>query len=278
MVVRSVMDPVGLVQGFGPIEQALIAGLFTWFMTAAGAAIVIFFEEIDRKVLDAMLGFAAGVMIAASFWSLLSPSLEMSEGKDLPVWFPALIGFLLGGVSMRLVDIFLPHLHPGAPPEETEGVKTSWHRSMLLVSAITLHNVPEGLAVGVAFGAAASGFEGATVGAAVALAIGIGIQNFPEGAAVSLPLRREGLSRKSSFLWGQLSATVEPIAAVLGAALVIAMEPLLPYALAFAAGAMIFVVVEELVPEAHRGGNGDIATMGVMVGFSIMMVLDVAFG
>jgi len=278
MIVRSVMDPVGLVQGFGPIEQALIAGLFTWFMTAAGAAIVIFFEEIDRKVLDAMLGFAAGVMIAASFWSLLSPSLEMSEGKDLPVWFPALIGFLLGGVSMRLVDIFLPHLHPGAPPEETEGVKTSWHRSMLLVSAITLHNVPEGLAVGVAFGAAASGFEGATVGAAVALAIGIGIQNFPEGAAVSLPLRREGLSRKSSFLWGQLSATVEPIAAVLGAALVIAMEPLLPYALAFAAGAMIFVVVEELVPEAHRGGNGDIATMGVMVGFSIMMVLDVAFG
>ena len=278
MIVRSVMDPVGLVQGFGPIEQALIAGLFTWFMTAAGAAIVIFFEEIDRKVLDAMLGFAAGVMIAASFWSLLSPSLEMSEGKDLPVWFPALIGFLLGGVSMRVVDIFLPHLHPGAPPEETEGVKTSWHRSMLLVSAITLHNVPEGLAVGVAFGAAASGFEGATVGAAVALAIGIGIQNFPEGAAVSLPLRREGLSRKSSFLWGQLSATVEPIAAVLGAALVIAMEPLLPYALAFAAGAMIFVVVEELVPEAHRGGNGDIATMGVMVGFSIMMVLDVAFG
>jgi len=278
MVVRSVMDPVGLVQGFGPIEQALIAGLFTWFMTAAGAAIVIFFEEIDRKVLDAMLGFAAGVMIAASFWSLLSPSLEMSEGKDLPVWFPALIGFLLGGVSMRLVDIFLPHLHPGAPPEETEGVKTSWHRSMLLVSAITLHNVPEGLAVGVAFGAAASGFEGATVGGAVALAIGIGIQNFPEGAAVSLPLRREGLSRKSSFLWGQLSATVEPIAAVLGAALVIAMEPLLPYALAFAAGAMIFVVVEELVPEAHRGGNGDIATMGVMLGFSIMMVLDVAFG
>lgn len=278
MVVRSLMDPVSLVQGFGPIEQALIAGLFTWFMTAAGAALVIFFEEIDRKVLDAMLGFAAGVMIAASFWSLLSPSLEMSEGKALPVWFPALIGFLLGGVSMRVVDIFLPHLHPGAPPEETEGVKTSWHRSMLLVSAITLHNIPEGLAVGVAFGAAASGFEGATVGAAVALAIGIGIQNFPEGAAVSLPLRREGLSRKSSFLWGQLSATVEPIAAVLGAALVIAMEPLLPYALAFAAGAMIFVVVEELIPEAHRGGNGDIATMGVMVGFSIMMVLDVAFG
>ncbi|MDE0574789.1 MAG: ZIP family metal transporter [Candidatus Poseidoniales archaeon] len=265
-------------EGFSPIEQALIAGLFTWFMTAAGAGIVIFFKEIDRKVLDAMLGFAAGVMIAASFWSLLAPAIELSEGKDLPVWFPALAGFMLGGVSMRIIDMFLPHLHPGAPPEETEGVKTSWHRSMLLVSAITLHNIPEGLAVGVAFGAAASGLPGATVGTAIALAIGIGIQNFPEGAAVSLPLRREGLSRKQSFAWGQLSATVEPIAAVLGAALVIAAAPILPYALAFAAGAMIFVVAEELIPEAHRGGNGDIATMGVMIGFSVMMVLDVAFG
>ena len=272
------MDIIELISGLGPVQQAFVAGLFTWFMTAAGAGLVILFNEIDRKLLDAMLGFAAGVMIAASFWSLLSPSLEMSEGKDLPVWFPALVGFLLGGVGMRSIDMFLPHLHPGAPPEEAEGVKTSWHRSMLLVSAITLHNVPEGLAIGVAFGAAASGFEGATIGAAVALAIGIGIQNFPEGAAVSLPLRREGLSKRSSFLWGQLSATVEPVAAVLGAALVMAMEPILPYALAFAAGAMIFVVVEELVPEAHRGGNGDIATMGVMLGFSIMMVLDVAFG
>ena len=272
------MGLVTFMEGFSPIEQALIAGIFTWFMTAAGAGLVIFFKEIDRKVLDAMLGFAAGVMIAASFWSLLAPSLELAEGKDLPVWFPALAGFMLGGVRMRVIDMFLPHLHPGAPPEETEGVKTSWHRSMLLVSAITLHNVPEGLAVGVAFGAAASGLPGATVGAAIDLAIGIGIQNFPEGAAVSLPLRREGLSRKQSFAWGQLSATVEPIAAVLGAALVIAAAPILPYALAFAAGAMIFVVAEELIPEAHRGGNGDIATMGVMIGFSVMMVLDVAFG
>lgn len=174
--------------------------------------------------------------------------------------------------------MFLPHLHPGAPPEETEGIKTSWHRSMLLVSAITLHNIPEGLAIGVAFGAAASGLSGATVGGAIALAIGIGIQNFPEGAAVSLPLRREGLSRKASFAWGQLSATVEPLAAMFGAALVIAAAPILPYALAFAAGAMIFVVVEELIPESHRGGNGDIATMGAMIGFAVMMVLDVAFG
>ena len=272
------MDIVSFISEFDPIVQALIAGLFTWFMTAAGAALVILFKEIDRKILDSMLGFAAGVMIAASFWSLLAPSLELSEGLSVPVWFPALIGFLLGGVLMRLVDMYLPHLHPGAPPEETEGVKTEWHRSMLLVSAITLHNIPEGLAIGVAFGAAASGLEGATLGSAVGLALGIGIQNFPEGAAVSLPLRREGLSRRDSFLWGQLSAMVEPISAVLGAFLVIAMSPLLPYALAFAAGAMIFVVAEELIPEANRGGNGDIATMGVMLGFAVMMVLDVAFG
>ena len=272
------MGIVSFISEFDPIVQALIAGLFTWFMTAAGAALVILFKEINRKILDSMLGFAAGVMIAASFWSLLAPSLELSEGLSVPVWFPALIGFLLGGVLMRLVDMYLPHLHPGAPPEETEGVKTEWHRSMLLVSAITLHNIPEGLAIGVAFGAAASGLEGATLGSAVGLALGIGIQNFPEGAAVSLPLRREGLSRRDSFLWGQLSAMVEPISAVLGAFLVIAMAPLLPYALAFAAGAMIFVVAEELIPEANRGGNGDIATMGVMLGFAVMMVLDVAFG
>ena len=264
-------------EGWSPVEQALAAGLFTWGMTAAGAGLVFFFKEVNRKVLDGMLGFAAGVMIAASFWSLLAPAIEHSEQSNpfLGGILPVLFGFLLGGACMRLIDIFLPHLHPGAPPEETEGLKTTWHRSMLLVSAITLHNIPEGLAVGVAFGAAASGNS---IGAAIALTIGIGIQNFPEGAAVSLPLRREGLSRKESFWWGQLSALVEPIAAVLGAAVVVYMDPLLPYALAFAAGAMIFVVVEELVPEAHRGGNGDVATMGVMLGFSVMMVLDVGMG
>jgi len=264
-------------EGWSPVEQALAAGLFTWGMTAAGAGLVFFFKEVNRKILDGMLGFAAGVMIAASFWSLLAPAIEHSEQSNpfLGGIVPVLFGFLLGGACMRLIDIFLPHLHPGAPPEETEGIKTTWHRSMLLISAITLHNIPEGLAVGVAFGAAASGDS---IGAAIALAIGIGIQNFPEGAAVSLPLRREGLSRKESFWWGQLSALVEPIAAVLGAAVVVYMDPLLPYALAFAAGAMIFVVVEELVPEAHRGGNGDIATMGVMLGFSVMMVLDVGMG
>lgn len=264
-------------EGWSPVEQALAAGLFTWGMTAAGAGLVFFFKEVNRKILDGMLGFAAGVMIAASFWSLLAPAIEHSEQSNpfLGGILPVLFGFLLGGACMRLIDIFLPHLHPGAPPEETEGIKTTWHRSMLLISAITLHNIPEGLAVGVAFGAAASGNS---IGAAIALTIGIGIQNFPEGAAVSLPLRREGLSRKESFWWGQLSALVEPIAAVLGAAVVVYMDPLLPYALAFAAGAMIFVVVEELVPEAHRGGNGDIATMGVMLGFSVMMVLDVGMG
>jgi ZIP family zinc transporter len=258
-----------------PWEQALAAGLFTWGMTAAGAGLVFFFKEVNRKILDGMLGFAAGVMIAASFWSLLAPAIEHSDSPYLGGILPVLFGFLIGGVCMRMIDKFLPHLHPGAPPEETEGIKTTWHRSMLLVSAITLHNIPEGLAVGVAFGAV---FSGEPIGGAIALAIGIGLQNFPEGAAVSLPLRREGLSRKESFWWGQMSALVEPIAAVLGAVVVVHMDALLPYALAFAAGAMIFVVVEELVPEAHRGGNGDIATMGVMFGFSVMMVLDVGMG
>ncbi|MAZ23901.1 MAG: ZIP family metal transporter [Euryarchaeota archaeon] len=269
------MDVIGTLEGLDPILQAFIAGLFTWFMTAAGAGLVFFFAEIDRKMLDGMLGFAAGVMIAASCFGLLGPAIDQTPGEGLEKVLPAAFGFILGGVGMRLIDAYLPHLHPGAPPEEVEGIKTTWHRSKLLISAITLHNIPEGLAVGVAFGAAASG-DG--IGAAIALSIGIGIQNFPEGAAVSVPLRREGLSRKESFWWGQLSALVEPISAVIGAAAIIYMTPILPYALAFAAGAMIFVVVEELVPEAHRGKNGDIATMGLMVGFTIMMVLDVALG
>jgi len=269
------VNPEDLLDGFSPIEQALMAGIFTWLMTAAGAGLVFFFHEINRKALDGMLGFAAGVMIAASCFGLLGPAIDQTDGEGLSKVLPAAFGFVMGGVCMRAIDAVLPHLHPGAPPEETEGVKTSWHRSKLLISAITLHNVPEGLAVGVAFGAASSG-DG--IGTAIALTIGIGIQNFPEGAAVSVPLRREGLSKKESFWWGQLSAMVEPIAAVLGAATIVYADPILPYALAFAAGAMIFVVVEELVPEAHRGKNGDIATMGVMLGFTIMMILDVALG
>jgi zinc transporter, ZIP family len=263
--------------GLSPIVQALLATMFTWGMTALGAALVFGAKNVPRKLLDAMLGFAAGVMIAASFWSLLAPSIELSAERSLPLWVPPLIGFMAGGVFLRLVDRVLPHLHPWMPLAEAEGIHTSWRRSMLLISAITLHNIPEGLAVGVAFGAVAAGIDGASLGAAIALAIGIGIQNFPEGTAVAMPLRREGMSRSKSFFYGQLSAMVEPVAGVLGAATVVLARPILPYALAFAAGAMIFVVAEELVPEAKRG-SPDIAAMSLMIGFSVMMTLDVALG
>jgi ZIP family zinc transporter len=255
-----------------PVLQALVATGFTWLLTAAGAAIVFLTGGFKLRLLDAMNGFAAGVMIAASYWSLLAPAIEMSGGA----WLPAAAGFALGGVTLSAIDKLLPHLHPDL--KEPEGIPTRWRRSVLLVLAITLHNIPEGLAVGVAFGAAASGFEAATVGGATALAIGIGIQNFPEGLAVSMPLRREGLSRTKSFWYGQLSATVEPIAGVLGALAVLVARPILPYALAFAAGAMIFVVVEELIPESQRSGNTDLATMGTLGGFTVMMILDVALG
>ena len=265
-------------QNLHPVIQALLATCFTWAITALGAAVVFTAKDISRRVLDAMLGFAGGVMIAASYWSLLAPAIEMSEGKDIPSWVPAVVGFLAGGIFLRGIDKILPHLHIGFPVEEAEGMKTSWHRSTLLVLAITLHNIPEGLAVGVAFGALAADLPAASLGAAVALTIGIGIQNFPEGLAVSVPLRREGLSRRKSFWYGQLSAIVEPIAGVIGATAVIIAQPILPYALAFAAGAMIFVVIEEVIPEAQRGGNTDLATMGGMVGFAVMMLLDVAFG
>ncbi len=261
-----------------PVVQALVATIFTWFMTALGAAVVFFFKGIDRRLLDAMLGFAAGVMIAASFWSLLAPAIELSQGSNLPLFLPPLIGFLIGGLFLWIVDHILPHLHIGFPIEEAEGLKTHWRRSILLVLAITLHNIPEGLAVGVAFGALGAGFPGASLAGAVALAIGIGIQNFPEGTAVSVPLRREGLGRLKSFWYGQLSGIVEPIAGVLGAAAVILARPLLPYALAFAAGAMIYVVIEELIPESQREQNMHVATFGGMLGFAVMMVLDVALG
>lgn len=262
-----------------PIMQALLATCFTWFVTALGASAVFFFKRIDRKVLDGMLGFAAGVMIAASFWSLLAPAIEMAEESgDVASWIPATVGFLVGGAFLFGIDRLIPHLHLGFPTSEAEGIKTEWHRSVLLVLAITLHNIPEGLAVGVAFGALASDISYSSYGAAVALAVGIGIQNFPEGLSVSVPLRREGFSRRKSFWYGQLSGLVEPIAGVIGAAAVIMIKPLLPYALSFAAGAMIFVVVEELIPESQLNKNTDIATLGAMLGFAIMMTLDVALG
>ncbi|MCP4641774.1 MAG: ZIP family metal transporter [bacterium] len=261
-----------------PVLQALLATLFTWFMTAAGAAPVFFVKTVNQKLMDGMLGMAAGVMIAASFWSLLAPAIALTEEIGGISWVPATIGFLAGGGCLLLVDKILPHLHPNLAMEDAEGIPTSWQRSTLLVLAITLHNFPEGLAVGVAFGAAAAGIPGASITAAVALAIGIGLQNFPEGTAVAMPLRREGLSRAKCFMYGQLSGVVEPVAGVLGAAVVLIARPVLPYALAFAAGAMIFVVAEELIPEAQREGDTDIPTIGVLVGFAIMMTLDVALG
>tara|TARA_B100000809_G_C15039530_1_gene495031 strand:+ start:197 stop:1009 length:813 start_codon:yes stop_codon:yes gene_type:complete len=265
---------IGWFEGIDPILAALIATTFTWLVTAFGASFVYFFKTLNRTVLDVALGFTGGVMVAASFWSLLNPAIELSGGS----WIPAAIGFLLGGVFLFGLDKALPHLHINFKEEEAEGPKTKWNKTVLLVLAITLHNIPEGLAVGVLFGAVAADLPGASIAGAVTLAIGIGIQNFPEGFAVSMPLRRLGMSRNKSFFYGQLSAVVEPIAGVLGAWAVMTFSPILPYALAFAAGAMIFVVVEEVIPESQRGKNTDLATLGFMVGFVVMMTLDVALG
>lgn len=270
---------ISWLQELNPVVQALIATCFTWALTALGAAVVFFFKSVNRKFLDAMMGFAGGVMIAASFWSLLAPAIEMAEkDENIASWVPAAVGFLLGGAFIYGLDKVIPHLHIGFPEEAAEGVKTKWHRSILLVSAITLHNIPEGLAVGVSFGALGTTIGTASFSAAVALALGIGIQNFPEGVSVAVPLRREGFSRRKAFVYGQFSGMVEPIAGVIGAAAVLTMEPILPYALAFAAGAMIFVVVEELIPESQLHGNTDLSTLGLLLGFTIMMILDVAFG
>lgn len=262
-----------------PVTQALIATLFTWGMTAIGAALVFTTKTVNQKLMDGMLGFAGGVMIAASFWSLLSPAIEMAESSSLPSWFPAAIGFLLGGFFLWGADKIIPHVHPSSPMEDAEGINpTNKRRSTLLVLAITLHNIPEGLAIGVAFGAVAADFPSASLPAAIALAIGIGIQNFPEGTAVSMPLRRDGMSRRKSFLYGQFSGMVEPISAVVGVLAVTLMAPILPFALSFAAGAMIFVVVEEVIPGSQENGNRDLASMCLMIGFTVMMILDVAFG
>jgi ZIP family zinc transporter len=265
-------------QELNPVLQALIAGCFTWGLTALGATVVFFTKSIGGRLLDSMLGFAGGVMIAASFWSLLAPAIDMSEGTGIWVWVPATVGFLLGTILLRGIDWILPHLHPGSPISEAEGIKTNMNKTTLLVLAITLHNIPEGLAVGVIFGAAAAGLPAATLAGAIALAIGIGIQNIPEGIAVAMPLRGEGMSRLKSFWYGQLSAVVEPIFAVVGASAVIIFRAILPYALAFAAGAMIFVVVEELIPASQKNKHMDLATMSLIIGFVVMMILDVALG
>ncbi|WP_335872718.1 ZIP family metal transporter [Bacillus sp. 2205SS5-2] len=263
---------------FNPTIQALFGGLLTWGLTALGAATVFFFTKIEKRTLHTMLGFAAGVMIAASFWSLLAPSIEFSEQNGQIPWLAPAIGFLLGGLFIRLLDYIVPHLHLGEEKSKAEGPPTQFKKSTLLFLAITLHNIPEGLAIGVAFGAASLGLGDASLIGAVGLAVGIGIQNMPEGAALSVPLRGEGMSRLKAFHYGQLSAVVEPIAAVIGAAAVILVQPILPYALAFAAGAMIFVVVEELIPESQSSGTTDLATLGLMVGFVVMMILDVSLG
>ncbi len=264
-----------------PIFAAFLATLFTYGVTALGASLVFSFKNISKKVFNGLLGFSAGVMIAASFWSLLSPSIDLAEELGFISWIPATIGFLAGGLFLMIVDKYLPHIH--IMSKKAEGMESSWRRSVLLVLAITLHNIPEGLAVGVAFGYAASAFDSsiaatAAIGGAIALTIGIGLQNFPEGAAVSVPLRREGMSRKKSFLIGQYSGIVEPIAGVVGALLALSMRAALPYTLSFAAGAMIYVVIEELIPESQMLETTKIATIGAMIGFAVMMTLDVALG
>ncbi|PKA98506.1 ZIP family zinc transporter [Flavobacteriaceae bacterium MAR_2009_75] len=265
-------------ESIDPILAAFYATLFTWGLTAAGAALVFFFKNPNRAVMDGMLGFTGGVMVAASFWSLLAPGIEMSPGEGFVKVIPAAVGFFLGALFLFGLDKILPHLHLNFKEGDAEGVKTPWHRTTLLTLAITLHNIPEGLAVGVLFGGVAAGFDGATIGGAVALAIGIGLQNFPEGFAVAMPLRRQGLTRKRSFMYGQASALVEPVAAVIGAWAVLTFQPILPYALSFAAGAMIFVVVEEVIPETQQDKHSDIAVMGFIGGFIIMMTLDVGLG
>lgn len=263
-----------------PVALAFLATLFTWAMTALGAALVFFFKSINLRILNMMLGFASGVMIAASFWSLLAPAIELSETGPIPAWFVAAAGFTGGAAFLWLADRLMPHMHFSAHDGETEGIHTKLRRSVLLVLSITLHNIPEGLAVGVAFGALSGIITPESILPAVAVALGIGIQNFPEGAAVSIPLRREGLSRPKSFFYGQASGLVEPIAGVFGALLVTLVRPVLPYALAFAAGAMIYVVVEELIPTSQEGDHEstDLATIGAIIGFTAMMILDVALG
>lgn len=263
----------------GHSTQALLATLFTWAVTALGAGFVFFFKKINKTVMDAMLGFAGGVMIAASFWSLLSPSIEMAESLNMIPWLVAFLGFFGGGVLLFIGDNIFSHWERRRAGDGKKALKSkSRKRCLMLIFSITLHNIPEGLAVGVAFGSLTYGLEGATLPAACLLALGIGLQNFPEGTAISVPLRREGFSRGKSFFIGQLTGIVEPISGVLGALLVTHARTALPILLAFAAGAMIYVVVEELIPESQTNEKKDFMALFTLIGFSVMMVLDVALG
>lgn len=267
-----------ILSGMHPILQALLAAGFTYLANAFGAATVFFTRSVPRYMLDGMLGFAGGVMIAASVWSLLIPAIDLENRAGRPGWLTACAGFLAGGVVLWAINRILPHVHIGYKQDLTEGPPTRWRRTTLLILALTVHNIPEGMAVGVAFGAVAAGIPEATLPGAAALALGIGIQNFPEGMAVSVPLRREGMGVLRSFWYGQLSGAVEPLAAVFGAALVFVARPILPYALSFAAGSMIFVVMREVIPESQAHGHAGAATAGGMIGFALMMVLDTALG
>lgn len=268
-----------MIDQLAPLQMALLGTGFTFFMTAVGAATVFFVKkEVNPKTQQAFLGFAAGVMIAASVWSLLIPAIDMAEEQNIAGWMPAAGGFVLGGLFLFALDRLLPHLHPGS--HQPEGPSSSWRRTTMLVLAVTLHNIPEGMAVGLSFGLAAVEHSPAGLAAAFSLALGMGLQNFPEGAAISLPLQKEGCSKLKSFVYGALSGIVEPIAGVIGVLLAVSVSGVMPWMLAFAAGAMIYVVVEELIPESQSqlGEHSHAGTIGTMAGFLIMMVLDVALG
>lgn len=259
--------------GLSPVYQALLATIFTWLITAIGASLVFFMKKINKTFMDGMLGFAAGVMISASFFSLLSPAIDMATSLNINVWLILALGFFSGGLLLFISDNIYKHYN-----KKYSKKSDSFKRCLMLIFSITLHNIPEGLAVGVAFGSIKYGLDGATLLSASTLALGIGLQNFPEGSAVSFPLRREGYSLKKSFFYGQASGIVEPIAGVLGAILVINVRYMLPFFLAFAAGAMIYVVVQELIPESQTNKQKDMMALFTLIGFSLMMILDIALG
>lgn len=268
---------IDFITNLNPVIQAFLATLFTYGVTALGAALVFLFKRVNKTVMDAMLGFAAGVMIAASFWSLLNPAIEMADSLGMISWLVVFFGFFSGGILLYFSDISFNYLNERMSNKES-GNDNSFKRCLMLIISITMHNIPEGLAVGVAFGSVAYGLTGATFSSACLLALGIGLQNFPEGTAVAVPLRREGISRGKAFFYGQLSGIVEPIAGVVGALLVLKVRYLLPFLLSFAAGAMIYVVVQELIPESQINEKKNLSVLFTLIGFSVMMILDVALG